>query len=52
MVGTWCEYAHMHYLDCILLPDGVDPADYARLCGQYDHALCVPQAESTATPRT
>ncbi len=29
MVGTWCEYAHMHYLDCILLPDGVDPADYA-----------------------
>jgi NADPH2:quinone reductase len=29
MVGTWSEFAHVHYLDCIILPDGADPMDYS-----------------------
>ena len=29
MIGTWCEYAHMHYLDCIILPDDARPEEYA-----------------------
>lgn len=29
MIGTWCEYAHMHYLDCIILPDDAVPEEYA-----------------------
>ena len=29
MIGTWCEYAHMHYLDCIILPDDAIPEEYA-----------------------
>lgn len=29
MVGTWCEYSHLHFLDCIILPDGVNPEEYS-----------------------
>ena len=29
MIGTWCEYAHMHYLDCVILPDDARPEEYA-----------------------
>jgi NADPH:quinone reductase-like Zn-dependent oxidoreductase len=29
MIGTWCEYAHMHYLDCVILPDDAVPEEYA-----------------------
>jgi NADPH:quinone reductase-like Zn-dependent oxidoreductase len=29
MIGTWCEYAHMHYLDCAIIPDGASPEEYA-----------------------
>jgi NADPH:quinone reductase-like Zn-dependent oxidoreductase len=28
-VGTWSEFAHLPYLDCVVLPDNVDPADYS-----------------------
>ena len=28
-VGAWCEFARMHYLTCILLPEQVDEAHYA-----------------------
>ena len=29
MVGTWCEYAHLHYLHCTILPDNVKMEDYS-----------------------
>jgi NADPH:quinone reductase len=29
MIGTWSEYAHMHYLDCAIIPDGVSPEEYS-----------------------
>ena len=29
VVGTWCEYAHLHYLDCVILPETVNPEDYS-----------------------
>lgn len=29
MIGTWCEYAHMHYLDCAIIPDDVSAEDYS-----------------------
>lgn len=29
MVGTWCEYSHMHFLDCVILPDDANPEDYS-----------------------
>jgi NADPH2:quinone reductase len=29
MIGTWCEYAHMHYLDCAIIPDDVSPEEYS-----------------------
>ena len=29
IVGTWSEYAHVHYLDCVLLPDDVNVEDYS-----------------------
>jgi len=29
MIGTWCEYASMHYLDCIILPDDAVPEEYS-----------------------
>jgi NADPH:quinone reductase-like Zn-dependent oxidoreductase len=28
-VGTWSEYAHVHYLDCAILPDDADPEEYS-----------------------
>jgi len=28
-VGTWSEYAHVPYLDCVILPDNADPEDYS-----------------------
>jgi len=28
-VGTWSEYAHVPYLDCVILPDDVRPEDYS-----------------------
>ncbi|MGY0036619.1 hypothetical protein [Pedobacter sp. NJ-S-72] len=28
-IGTWCEYSHVHFLDCAILPDGVNPEDYS-----------------------
>ncbi len=28
-LGTWSEYAHLHYLNCAVLPDTVDTMDYA-----------------------
>jgi NADPH2:quinone reductase len=29
VIGTWCEYAHLHYLDCVILPDDANPTEYA-----------------------
>lgn len=29
IVGTWCGYAHVPYLDCAILPDGANTADYS-----------------------
>lgn len=29
MVGTWSEYAHMHYHHCVILPDTVSLEDYS-----------------------
>jgi NADPH2:quinone reductase len=29
IVGTWSEYAHLPYLQTVILPDDVDPVDYA-----------------------
>lgn len=29
VVGTWCEYSQMHFLDCAILPDNVNPEDYS-----------------------
>jgi len=29
MVGTWCEYAHMHYLHCVILPEDVNLEEYS-----------------------
>ncbi len=29
VVGSWCEYAHVHYLDCVILPDSADPGEYS-----------------------
>ena len=29
VVGSWSEYAHVHYLDCAILPESVDPEDYS-----------------------
>lgn len=28
-VGAWCEYAHIHFLNCVILPDDVNPEDYS-----------------------
>jgi NADPH:quinone reductase-like Zn-dependent oxidoreductase len=28
-VGSWSEYAHVHFLDCAILPDGADPKEYS-----------------------
>src|SRR5258708_2348632 len=25
LIGTWSEYAHLHYLECAILPEGVNP---------------------------
>jgi NADPH:quinone reductase len=29
LVGTWSEYNHMHYMQCAILPDSVEPKLYA-----------------------
>ncbi|WP_419788772.1 zinc-binding dehydrogenase [Mucilaginibacter sp. X4EP1] len=29
VVGSWSEYAHVHFLDCAVLPESVDPEDYS-----------------------
>ncbi len=29
VVGSWCAYAHVHYLDCVILPDSAYPEDYS-----------------------
>lgn len=29
VVGAWSEYAQVHYLDAVVLPDSVDASDYA-----------------------
>ena len=28
-VGTWCEFARLHYLNCVLLPDGINEVEYS-----------------------
>jgi len=28
-VGSWCEYAHVPFLDCAILRNGADPAEYS-----------------------
>jgi NADPH2:quinone reductase len=28
-IGTWSEYAHLHYLDCVILPDDADMEEYS-----------------------
>ncbi len=28
-VGSWCEYAHVPFLDCAILPDSADLAEYS-----------------------
>jgi NADPH:quinone reductase-like Zn-dependent oxidoreductase len=29
IVGTWCEYSHVHFLDCVLLPDSAKLEEYS-----------------------
>jgi NADPH:quinone reductase-like Zn-dependent oxidoreductase len=29
VIGSWSEYAHVHFLDCAILPDGADPVEYS-----------------------
>lgn len=29
VVGCWSEYAQLHYLDCVILPDNLNPEDYS-----------------------
>lgn len=29
VVGAWSEYAQIHYLDCVILPDAANPEDYS-----------------------
>jgi len=29
IVGSWSEFAHVHFLDCAILPESADPADYS-----------------------
>lgn len=29
IVGTWCEYSHVHFLDCIILPDDAQLNEYS-----------------------
>lgn len=29
IIGTWTEYAHLHYLQCAVLPDNADPKEYS-----------------------
>ena len=29
IIGTWSEYSHLHYLQCAIIPDGLDPQEYA-----------------------
>jgi len=29
IVGSWSEYAHVHFSDCAILPESADPADYS-----------------------
>jgi NADPH:quinone reductase-like Zn-dependent oxidoreductase len=29
VVGTWSEYSHVPYLDCVILPDDIRPEDYS-----------------------
>ncbi|KAL0487327.1 mitochondrial enoyl-[acyl-carrier protein] reductase [Acrasis kona] len=29
IVGTWSEYAHVHHLDCIILPKNLDECEYS-----------------------
>jgi len=29
VVGAWSEYSHVHFLDCAILPEDADPADYS-----------------------
>ncbi len=29
LVGTWSEYGHLHFLQCVVLPDNVNPDAYA-----------------------
>lgn len=29
MVGTWCEYTHMHHLHCVILPEDVNLEEYS-----------------------
>jgi NADPH2:quinone reductase len=29
VIGSWCEYAHVHYLDCAILPADADPDEYS-----------------------
>ena len=28
-VGTWSEYAHLHYLNCAIVPEKLDPKNYS-----------------------
>lgn len=29
VVGSWCEYAHIHFLDCVILPESAGPEEYS-----------------------
>ena len=29
IIGTWCEYSHVHFLDCVVLPDEAKPDEYS-----------------------
>lgn len=29
ITGTWSEYSQVHFLDCVILPDNVNPEDYS-----------------------
>ena len=64
LVGTWCKFARLHYLNCIILPDDVKIEDYSgslvnsispyvfmRQIKQTEHKAVICTAGTSATGR-
>ena len=64
LVGTWCEFARLHYLNCIVLPDDAKLEDYSgtlvnsispyafmRQIDQTEHKAVICTAGTSATGR-